>query len=175
MRLKHALVRSRLSPGGGSRIRSVPKLLTAAVVGCAVLASSDSALAAGWSKFCVLTRPQAHALIGRIVVREGSATERDCSYIGDPYGLNMVQAPASNMPMDRAPRGTRMIVLRGIGRDATLTTRALTRTPGVGAEVAFTIAMTRYELSLTVTRTSLSSRQVRLLVADSRRLARKLR
>ena len=138
-----------------------------------MLTCSDSALAAGWSKFCVLTRPQAHALIGRIVVREGSATERDCSYVGDPYGLNMVQLPASNIAV-HASRGVKVIVLHGIGRDATLTTRALTRTPGVGAEVAFTIAKTRYELSLTVTRTSLSSRQVSLLVADSRRLAKKL-
>lgn len=155
----------------------VPRLIAAAaVVACAALASAGPASAASWSRFCVLRRDQVTALIGRIVVQEGNAAEHDCSYVGDPYGLNMVQHPAGSVRQVRhAPQGTKVTALHGIGRDATLTTRPLTRIPGVGAEVAFTVRAVRYEISVTVTRTSLSSRQLKLLVADSRALAKRLR
>lgn len=157
-------------------MRSVFKLLVATVVATSLSALSASALASsgGWSRFCVLTRQQAIALVGHIDAREGNATERYCSYVGDPYGLDMTETAAPGAK-SRSTAGTKVTVLHGIGHDATLSTRPVKMwEPGESAQVAFTVGATRYQLGLTVTRTALSSKQVSLLVDDARALAVKL-
>ncbi len=144
-----------------------------------VLVASASASSGGWSRFCVLTRQQATALMGHVLVRDGNAAEHDCSYVGDPYGLNMTETAASGAKsqasVTQSPVGTKVTALHGIGRDATLSTRPVTKwEPDESAQVAFTVGAIRYQLGLTVTRTALSSKQVSLLVDDARALATRL-